>query len=86
MRDSSKKLLNPVVTYRIDGEQGLRKKLELIELAELKKITRTYTPDCNGVIYRLKDTNKIIDYIIERAEKLSCLGQCFRQLDEEDKE
>jgi uncharacterized protein with PIN domain len=78
MRKQAK--LNSTVVYREKGEQGLRKDLVALELDELKTIIRTYCPDCNGTIYRKKDKDKqiVIDYIIERSKKLSCIGQCFR--------
>jgi hypothetical protein len=73
-----RKLLNPVIMYRTDGEKWLRQELEKIELSELVEITVTYTPDFEKEIYKSKDKNEVIDFIVRRSEYLSSLGCCFR--------
>lgn len=71
-------LLNPVIAFRDMGETNLRKQLKLFKLKQLINIVKVYTPDLNGRIYRQKDTNVVIEYIVERASKLSKMGQVFR--------
>lgn len=76
-------LLNPVTMYRDKGESILREKLELLLIEELIQICKTYTPDMNRTIYRQKNKDKVINYIIERSEKLSRVGQCFKTCTED---
>lgn len=76
-------LINPVVYYREHNEQGLRSKLNEYSLEELIKITKTYTPDLNRTMYRCKNKEKVIEYIITRSSKLSVLGGVFKTLDNE---
>lgn len=71
-------LLNPVIAFRDLGEAKLRKQLKLFKLEQLINIVKVYTPDLNGRIYRQKDINVVIEYIVERASKLSKMGQVFR--------
>ncbi|MBI6874886.1 hypothetical protein [Clostridium aciditolerans] len=76
--DTKIPLLNPVTAFRDVGEDRLKEELMLLQLEDLIKITKAYTPDLNGKIYKQKNVNVIIDYIIERASKLSKVGQVFR--------
>lgn len=71
-------LLNPVTAFRDIGAAKLKEQLKLFKLDELIKIAKLYTPDLNGTIYKQKDANVIIEYIAERASKLSKIGQVFR--------
>lgn len=71
-------LLNPVIAFRDMGETNLRKQLKLFKLEQLINMVKVYTPDLNGRIYRQKDINVVIEYIVERASKLSKMGQVFR--------
>lgn len=71
-------LLNPVTVFRDVGEDRLKEQLMLLQLEDLIKIAKAYTPDLNGKIYKQKNVNVLIDYIIERASKLSKVGQVFR--------
>ena len=73
-------LLNPVTTFRDIGGDGLKDKLIAFSLKDLIKIARAYTPDLSCSIYRKKDVNIIIQYIIQRADSLSKLGQVFRNV------
>ena len=75
-----KPLLNPVTTFRDIGGEGLKEKLITFSLKDLIKIARAYTPDLSCSIYRKKDVNIIIQYIIQRADSLSKLGQVFRNV------
>lgn len=76
--------LNPVTTYRSIGEYGLRDKTKDFEISELITIIRYYCPDINGKIYRSKDKQTIINYMVERSEKLSMIGQVFRGVSEKE--
>lgn len=71
-------LLNPVTAFRDMGAAKLRGQLKLFKLEQLINIVKVYTPDLNGRIYRQKDINVVIEYIVERASKLSTMGQVFR--------
>lgn len=73
-------LLNPVTTFRDIGKDALKEKLITLPLEDLVKITKTYTPDFSGKIYKKEDVNLIIEYIIERASSLSKVGQVFRNV------
>lgn len=69
---------NPVIEFREIGKERLRKELEPISIEELKKMIKAWCPDINKTIYRTKKKERVINYILERSEKLSELGQCFR--------
>lgn len=71
-------LLNPVTAFRDMGAAKLRKQLKLFKLEQLINMVKVYTPDLNGMIYKQKDINVVIEYIVERASKLSKMGQVFR--------
>lgn len=71
-------LLNPIATIRIIGEAGLKEKLKLLQLDDLLKIIKKYTPDISGKINKKKDLSVLISYIVERSSNLSKLGQVFR--------
>lgn len=73
-------LLNPVTTFRSIGEDALKEKLITLPLEDLIKISKTYTPDFSGKIYKRQDAKLIIEYIIERASSLSKVGQVFRNI------
>lgn len=77
-------LLNPVALFRELGEDCLRKKLKDYQLTDLLKIAKTYTPDLSRKIYKEKNSDLIIDYIIERASTLSKVGQVFRSMSNPD--
>lgn len=78
--DNESSLLNPVTIFRDIGKDSLKEQLALLPLEDLLKIVKTYTPDLNGKIYKQKNVNTIIDYIIERASSLSKVGQVFRSV------
>ncbi|AGY77726.1 hypothetical protein [Clostridium autoethanogenum] len=71
-------LLNPVTAFRDIGAARLKEQLNLFKLDELIKMIKVYTPDLNGIIYKQKDINVVIEYIVERSSKLSKMGQVFR--------
>jgi len=73
-------LLNPVTTLRSIGKVALKEKLFLLPLSDLIKIAKTYTPDPSSIIYRKKDAALIIEYIVDRANNLSKVGQVFRNV------
>lgn len=73
-------LLNPVTVFRDIGMDGLKGQLMLLQLEDLIKIVKAYTPDLDGKMYKNKNKDVVIDYIIERASKLSKLGQVFRDV------
>lgn len=73
-------LLNPVTTFRDIGKVALKEKLLTLPINDLIKIAKTYTPDLSGIIYRKKDVALIIDYILNRANSLSKVGQLFRNM------
>jgi len=74
----NQELINPVILIREIGSENLRKELSNYNLESLIKIAKTYTPDYNKKIYKKKDKNEIIDFIVERASKLAKVGQAFR--------
>lgn len=78
LKNSKTPLLNPVTVFRDIGGDGLKERLMLLQLKDLLKIVKTYTPDINGKIYKEKNLNVVVDYIVERASKLSKIGQVFR--------
>lgn len=69
--------LNPIEIYRDKGEEKLSNILHQCDIAVLKEIARRYTPDSRGYVYKWMDIDKIINFIIERAEKLSKKGSVF---------
>lgn len=69
--------LNPIEIYRDKGEEKLSNILHKCDIAVLKEIARRYTPDSRGYVYKWMDIDKIINFIIERAEKLSKKGSVF---------
>lgn len=73
-------LLNPVTAIREIGDIGLREKLLLLDAKDLISIIKAYVPDINRKIYKEKNINLIIDYIIERSSSLSKVGQVFRDM------
>ncbi|GKU24488.1 hypothetical protein [Clostridium folliculivorans] len=78
-------LLNPVAALRALGEGGLKDKLSSLNPKDLINIIRTYTPDLTGKVYRKRNKNAIIEYIVEKSSSLSKLGQVFREVDKENK-
>ncbi|MEY8001918.1 hypothetical protein AB8U03_17340 [Clostridium sp. Mt-5] len=69
--------INPIEIYRNNGEVTLRELLNSFNLEQLKYIARQYTPDARGYVYKWSDSNKIIDYIVERSTYLSEKGSVF---------
>ena len=69
--------LNPIEIYRDKGEEKLSNILHQYDIAVLKEIARRYTPDSRGYVYKWMDIDKIINFIIERAEKPSKKGSVF---------
>lgn len=78
-------LLNPVAIFRDVGEDGLKEQLISLQLKDLIKIAKTYTPDLNGKIYKQRNAEVVINYIVERASKLSTVGQVFRTSNKNEK-
>ncbi|WP_206154880.1 hypothetical protein [Clostridium muellerianum] len=71
-------LLNPITVFRDIGQDRLKEQLKLFKLEDLMKIIKTYIPDLNGKIYKQKNINSVIDYIIESVSKLSKVSQVFK--------
>lgn len=69
--------INPIEIYRNSGEVTLRELLNSFNLEQLKYIARQYTPDARGYVYKWNDSNKIINYIVERSTSLSEKGSVF---------
>lgn len=70
-------VLNPIEIYRDKGKEQLSNILHNCDITILKEIARRYTPDSRGYVYKWMDTEKIINYIVERAENLSTKGSVF---------
>lgn len=69
--------LNPIEIYRDKGGENLSNVLHQCDIVVLKEIARRYTPDSRGYVYKWTDIDKIVNFIIERAEKLSKKGSVF---------
>ena len=69
--------LNPIEIYRDKGKDGLKNILYNYDIVILKEIARRYTPDARGYVYKWMNNEKIINYIVERAENLSDKGSVF---------
>lgn len=78
-------LLNPVDALSALGEGGLKDKLASLNPKELINIIKTYTPDLTGKVYRKRNKNAIIEYILEKSSSLSKLGQVFKETDKDNK-
>lgn len=68
---------NPIETYRKGGEEELLALLKELEVEDMKDIIRKYLPDPRGYVYKWKDVEKIINYIIQRTSKLAVKGNVF---------
>lgn len=68
---------NPINICRKNGQNVLLDMLNSLRIEELKELARQYTQDPRGYLNKWQDKNKIIDYIIERAVKLSEKGGVF---------
>lgn len=69
--------LNPIEIYRDKGKEQLSNILHKYDITVLKEIARRYTPDSRGYVYKWTDAEKVINYIVERAENLSTKGSVF---------
>lgn len=69
--------LNPIEIYRDKGKEKLSNILHNCDITVLKEIARRYTPDSRGYVYKWMDIEKVINYIVERAENLSKKGSVF---------
>ena len=69
--------VNPIVVYREKGEEGVRKLLNDIDNENIIHIIRAYMPDMTRNIYRSKDREKLIKYVVYRASKLAEKGSVF---------
>ena len=59
------------------GKEQLSSILHKYDITVLKEIARRYTPDSRGYVYKWTDADKVINYIVERAENLSTKGSVF---------
>lgn len=75
---STTSLLNPIAIFKDMGKDGLKKQLISLQLKDLLKIIKEYIPDLDGKIYKQKNSNTVIDYIIESVSKLSKVGPVFK--------
>lgn len=69
--------INPIDTYRSEGEETLREILNKFEVEDLREIAKQYTPDVRGYVYKWNDKGDVIDYIVDRSGSLSKKGNVF---------
>lgn len=69
--------LNPIEIYRENGEHKLKEILNGLEIEDMKDIIRKYLPDPRGYVYKWKEKDKVIEYILERTPKLAEKGNVF---------
>lgn len=70
-------MFSPIQFRRLHTEDELRQELLKLETSELVKICKEYMPDPARKIYRLKNNQKIISYILYRSKKLADKGSVF---------
>lgn len=70
-------IINPIQYYREMSEQELYKILNNYTNKDLYKIIKKYMPDNTRNIYRRKNKEDIIKYIIFRSKMLADKGSVF---------
>lgn len=71
-------LLNPYGIYYNKGKEVLVQELKSKNLQYLIRVTKKYFSDNSAKIYKEKDKDKVIEYIIFSLERLLNIGQSFR--------
>lgn len=59
---------NPVAFYKKEGEKRLRDKLNYLSNDELIQMIKEYVPDLKGYVYKLKNKDKLIQYILNKVK------------------
>ena len=74
------KIVAPIDAFKIlreEGEDGLRKALESLELTELKAILLAYDLDRQRLVRKWKNKERLKEYIFERLVAQFKSGQVF---------
>lgn len=70
-------VLDPVQVIR-HGEEELRKQLTPLDLEQLRDIVAQYGMDPGKLVMKWKDTERVIDRIVEMASARAKKGEAFR--------
>ncbi len=70
-------LFNPIEIYLRDGPEALRKRLEIMELEELRSLIREHHLDRTNKSLKWKNREKVIEKILERTEARATKGDIF---------
>jgi hypothetical protein len=71
-------VLDPFAIFADDGEAGLRERLTLLSLEELKDIIAENGMDHDRLAMKWKDSSRVVARIVERVIARSTKGSAFR--------
>ncbi len=71
-------VINPIDIIA-EGEESLREKLQVLTEKQLKDIISYHGMDHSKRVMKWKKTDKLIEHIIEEAQRISTRGDVFRQ-------
>lgn len=69
---------DPFAVYAQDQELGLRRRLEVLSLEELRDIVAEHGMDTDRLAMKWKDTQRVVERIVERVMDRSWKGSAFR--------
>jgi hypothetical protein len=69
---------DPFVVYGEGGESGLRDRLGVLKLEELRNVLAEHGLDNDRLAMRWKDSSRVIERIVERVAARAAKGSAFR--------
>jgi hypothetical protein len=70
--------LDPFALYANGGEDGLRTRLEALDLEQLRDIIAEHGMDHDRLAMKWKDQARVVERIVERVGTRSAKGSAFR--------
>jgi len=71
-------ILDPIAVYQTEAEQGLRVKLQVLTLDQLRDIVSEYGTDKSQLVMKWTKPDRVIDHIVTTAASRARKGDAFR--------
>lgn len=71
-------ILDPVSVYQAEGDLGLRKKLSVLAIDQLRDIVSEYGMDKSQLVMKWTKPERVIEHIVQTAATRARKGDAFR--------
>lgn len=77
-RRRAKGLIDPFAVFAESGVEGLRSRLESLDIEQLRDVVAEHGMDHDRLAMKWKDPQRVMDRIVERVEARAAKGSAFR--------